>query len=161
MLDKDLNWKKLQQSDDGPEGRYGHFLGSYDNKLIVFGGKSSKMTELNDLWVYNLDSNQWMEIVYTNIIPNVPQTKFMPSGSIIDNYGVLLLFGGKSQVEDTNIYLLKLDVLSEIISYREEHRKINYNSDIEYISKISRLWQIIKTSKKYIYIYIYIYFIKI
>lgn len=49
-----------------PMPRYGHSMVSYgDNFLVLFGGKDMNDDLLNDLWLFNLETKEWEEIVDT------------------------------------------------------------------------------------------------
>jgi hypothetical protein len=123
----------------GPSGRYGHFMGYYDGKLIVFGGKDKNEVMLNDLWVYDIQKDFWTEIVYNNLVNNIPKPKFLVTGCLLPKYGFFLFFGGKFS-EDNNIYLLNLNILNEILLLKYNNR---YNiDDIETIAKLNKLWKI-------------------
>ncbi len=123
----------------GPSGRYGHFMGSYDGKLIVFGGKDKNEVILNDLWVYDIQKDFWTEIVYNNLVNNIPKPKFLVTGCLLPKYGFFLFFGGRFS-EDNNIYLLNLNILNEILLLKYNNR---YNiEDIETIAKLNKLWKI-------------------
>lgn len=140
LLSTDLKWKRIPRGEkQGPSGRYGHFMSSYDGKLIVFGGKDKDERSLNDLWVYDLANENWTEIVYNNIITNVPKPKFLTTGVLIKRYGVILFFGGKNS-EDNSIYLLNLNILFEILLLKKENK---YSLDhIESVAKLNKLWTI-------------------
>ena len=45
----DLIWKTIQlnEKDIVPSGRYGHFISTFEKKLIVFGGKDKNEISLN------------------------------------------------------------------------------------------------------------------
>jgi hypothetical protein len=139
-LGADLIWKRNSRKDrTGPTGRYGHFMSSYDGKLIVFGGKEKNEVSLNDLWIYDLAKESWTEIAYNNIVTNVPKAKFLVSGVLLKKYGVILFFGGKNS-EDNHIYLLNLNILFEILQLKNENR---YSTDnVETVAKLNKLWTI-------------------
>jgi hypothetical protein len=134
-------WRKIQrQNKIGPSGRYGHFMGFYQGKLIVFGGKDRNDMTLNDLWIYNIDHDIWTEINYNNIVTNIPKPKFLVSGCLLEKYGFIIFFGGKYS-EDNNIYLLNLNILNEILMLKYNNR---YNiDDVETVAKLNKLWTII------------------
>lgn len=123
----------------GPCGRYGHFMGFFDGKLIVFGGKDKNEVTLNDLWIYDIHKDIWTEIVYNNIVNNIPKPKFLVSSCIMPKHGFFLFFGGKFS-EDNNIYLLNLNILNEILML---HYNNKYSvDDIETVAKLNKLWKI-------------------
>jgi hypothetical protein len=123
----------------GPRGRYGHFMGYYDGKLIVFGGKDKNDVLLNDLWVYDIQKDLWTEIEYNNLVNNIPKPKFLVSGCLLPRYGMFFFFGGKFS-EDNNIYLLNLNILNEILILKYKNR-FSYE-DIETLAKLNKLWKI-------------------
>ena len=139
----DLIWKTIQlnEKDIVPSGRYGHFISTFEKKLIVFGGKDKNEISLNDLWIFDMDKNIWIQIEYNNIISNVPKSKFLVSGCLIEKYGIIIFFGGKNS-EDNDIYLLNLNILNEILQLKYENK---YSIDeSETVAKLNILWTIKK-----------------
>lgn len=136
-----MKWKIIPQDNkkNAPIGRYGHFMGVFENKIIVFGGKDKNDESLSDLWVYNLEDNFWTEIEYNNIVTNVPKPKFLVSGCLIENYGYILFFGGKSS-EDSHVYILNLYILNEILILKNDN-KYSINN-LETVAKLNKLWTI-------------------
>jgi N-acetylneuraminic acid mutarotase len=45
-----------------PIGRYGHSSATYNGHLIVFGGIHEITKELNDLYIFNFQTNQWRRL---------------------------------------------------------------------------------------------------
>jgi hypothetical protein len=125
-------WVRLTQSGSNrPEPRYGHFMTHFDNYLIVFAGKDTNENNLNDLWLYSLNNNEWINIDYKNKT-NAPSPRFLPSGELVVNHGRLILFGNKD-TEDHALYFLDLKILFQIIDYQKQ-------KDIDYDSKLHKLW---------------------
>lgn len=127
-----------------PEPRFGHFMSYFENYLIIFGGKNKNDTILNDLWVLNFSSKnnpKWINIDYlTSPTKNIPSPKFIASGGLIRNHGVILIFGGKNNFDDKNIYMLDLKILTQLIEFKLNPSK---ESTGEYSKKIPHLWKII------------------
>lgn len=149
-MGSDLVWKAIPKNDKGeaPVGRYGHFMSTFERKLIVFGGKDKNEISLNDLWIYDMDKYFWTQIHYNNIVTNAPKSKFLVSGCLIEKYGIILFFGGKHS-EDNNIYLLNLNILMEIISSKNENK---YSiEEVETVAKLNKLWTIKTETSKSIF----------
>ena len=140
-----LKWNKINilNANLGPGARFGHFMTYFENYLILFGGENNNKTVLNDLWIYDIVSNFWISIEYSNS-KNIPKSKFLPSGELIENHGMVLFFGGKNNFDDTNIYLLNLKILLSLINSKKS--KIN-NIDFDYSTKVNHLWTIIETKE--------------
>jgi hypothetical protein len=132
FLLNNTEWVTLPQHGNiKPEPRYGHFMTFYDGYLILFGGRNINENNLNDLWLYNLDNNDWINIDYKNKT-NAPSARFLSSGEIVTNYGKLILFGNKD-VEDRTVYSLDLKILFRIIEYQKL-------KNVDYDSKLHKLW---------------------
>jgi len=59
-------WLQILTSSSVPNSRYGANIRWIDEqKLFLFGGINSKGV-LNDSWLYNINSNKWIEIIMTN-----------------------------------------------------------------------------------------------
>jgi hypothetical protein len=127
-----------------PEPRYGHFMTHFENYLIVFGGKNKNEEILNDLWVLDFTDKsnpKWINIDYsTSPSKNIPSAKYIASGGLIRNHGLVLIFGGKNNFDDKNIYLLDLKILSQLIEFK---LNLSKESSEEYSKKIPHLWKII------------------
>ena len=57
-----LCWTKVSsnQIEDGFLSRSGHASGTFKNQfMFVFGGIHEVTKELDDLWIFNPDSNRW------------------------------------------------------------------------------------------------------
>ena len=45
-----------------PSTRSNHTMIQYENKLIVFGGFGEIVYSKNDLWLYNIERNNWLMV---------------------------------------------------------------------------------------------------
>jgi hypothetical protein len=125
------NWVKLEQSGIKPEPRYGHFLTYYDGYVILFGGRDIKENNLNDLWLYELKSREWINIDYKNKT-NAPSPRFLTSGELAMSHGKIVIFGNKDY-EDKTIYFLDIKILLQVINYQRY-------KEIDYDNKLHKLW---------------------
>lgn len=81
-------WTEVTTDGIKPERRRYHSLEYYDGNLIMFGGRSLSNTLLSDCWIYNIENNQWYDIVMTG---GKPGAEFATSIVVNDK---LYLFGG-------------------------------------------------------------------
>ncbi|KAJ5072581.1 hypothetical protein M0811_01596 [Anaeramoeba ignava] len=75
----------------GPCGRDCHSLVSYKNNLYVFGGVQDKSKLLNDLWQYNLETNEWFEL---KPLGEKPCPRHFHTGVVIGSF--MYVFGGSN-----------------------------------------------------------------
>ncbi|KAI9204551.1 uncharacterized protein BJ171DRAFT_504620 [Polychytrium aggregatum] len=97
-LDVD-NWTWIHVSVDGhPPGHSLHTACLYGNKMIVYGGRSGRVTPANNsiccskLWIYDIDRNSWSWMLTS---PKIP-ARAGHSASVHGNH--LLVFGGLTDV---------------------------------------------------------------
>ena len=114
-------------------------MSPFEGNLIVFGGKNGQDITLNELWVYNSAKDMWTEIVYNNIVTNVPKPKYLVSGCLVERYGVILFFGGR-HTENNSIYFLNLNILSELLQM--QNTISNPHDNVDYVAKLNKLWTI-------------------
>lgn len=136
-------WEIINVKNDfKPCERYGHNMFYFEDYLILFAGKDKNDNILSDLWVFDLNENNWIEINYkldldnnsrnvyeinksdqTNQLYNYQDVKFygikkyLSSGTVLKNLGKILIFGGSNNFDDKNIYLLDLKNLIEVILF--------------------------------------------
>jgi len=46
----------------GPSKRASMSVGVYDQKMYVFGGQEDDNKKMNDLWCFDLQTNQWSQV---------------------------------------------------------------------------------------------------
>ncbi|KAJ5073642.1 kelch domain-containing protein [Anaeramoeba ignava] len=64
------NWSKSQSTSSSlPEGRYSFSMIPYKKKFYIFGGVPSNQRRFNDLWSFDIESNEWEEIKPKGKIP--------------------------------------------------------------------------------------------
>jgi len=51
----ELLYADLNRTNNCPQGRWGHTLAVYRNKLILYGGLSTNNEALDDIWMIDLD----------------------------------------------------------------------------------------------------------
>lgn len=92
-------WTQLVES-DGPGARYGHVaaIDTDRNRMIVFGGLvrdpiTGTANETNDLWAFDLATNDWSPLETGG--PKPARRQFA-AGSVLPGSGSLILFGGRS-----------------------------------------------------------------
>eukprot|EP00347_Sterkiella_histriomuscorum_P015300 403357546 len=98
-----MNWEHFSQTqllgmsnspqEGYPEARYGHVMAAYYDYLIVFGGANSKLELMNDLWIYSIQKNIWVQIPH-NI--NEPRRIVHATANLIEPENKLIIFNGKS-----------------------------------------------------------------
>jgi hypothetical protein len=109
-----------------PTPRYGAFMTEFEDFLILFGGRDAKENDLNDLWVMDLSTSNhytWTKIDFPANSTHAPKGKFLPAGCVIKNYGKIIIYGGKSNFDDVNLYYLDLKILFEIYKYKQQLNK--------------------------------------
>ena len=67
--------------------RYCHAFFYYNNNLYIFGGKSGATTFLNDLYKFDLNTQQW-DVMESGATP-----RYMPVFAALDNYGLIVGLG--------------------------------------------------------------------
>ena len=65
------------------------------NRLYIFGGINGYFSTLNDLWVYNTDSNTWTELIPDGAVGSPSSRHEALSGSH-SHGGRLILYGGET-----------------------------------------------------------------
>lgn len=158
-----LSWEKVKFiGEEKPVPRYGGILINYEDYLILFGGKNEKEEDMNDLWIFNLntlnalyDKNKnltpsWTHIDYPNT-KNTPSKKFLPSAEIIADHGKILIYGGKSIIDDFNIYILDIKILLELLNYKlfysypkNKGKVYPKEADFDYSSIATHLWKVVE-----------------
>ena len=70
-----LQWREVQTTGDGPVARQGHNLVFDDqsNRLVLFGGSDENGTQLNDVWLFDIDNGTWTE-------PDIDSSEPAPEG---------------------------------------------------------------------------------
>lgn len=88
-----IDWTHKQHSQEGaPSPRKGHSVSVvHQDALLVFGGRNDTHY-FNDLWMYNLTTNAWHEVVPTSNNRPSPRDHHAAAG----NGDTLVLFGGRS-----------------------------------------------------------------
>lgn len=88
-------WKQLHPVNQGPVGRSRPNLWLVGNRLYLFGGITASFKTLNDLWVYELRTNAW-----TQVIPNgekgAPPPRHEAQAGTKPRLGKLTLYGGET-----------------------------------------------------------------
>lgn len=99
------NWAQINASNPGPSGRSRPAAWMVDNKLYIFGGINAYFATLNDLWVYSLESNLWVELIPHGAVGSPPSRHEAMSGTRVQN-GKLLIYGGEQVDADFNFLTL-------------------------------------------------------
>ena len=91
------NWYKLSTTGKAPQPRYLHTMNYWIDLscLVVFGGRSEHLEKnqkqfyFNDIWLFQIQSYQWCQVEYKNIVPEVRHWH------VSSLYGTkLMIFGG-------------------------------------------------------------------
>ena len=125
---KPCQWKKIENiKGNKPSERYFHSMNYYEpgNFLIIHGGRNDSKSEsfaLNDTYLFDLDSYQWVKV---DLVSNVPNYTIFPRcshDSVIysDN---LIIFGGMNNKSYLGSSLF-------IISLNSDLSNINKNTNI-------------------------------
>ena len=64
--------------------------------MIVFGGKANHIgSRLNDLWIFNISDELWLQVITNQKVPNLPCAR-SGHGLAYDNGQQIFLFGGRT-----------------------------------------------------------------
>src|SRR5579883_2172252 len=86
------SWTNLNPSNT-PPGRYLHSA-IYDsslNTMLIFGGQDAPGYVLNDLWSYNISSNNWTQLNPSNPPPNSPPARSGHSAIYVSSLNTMLI----------------------------------------------------------------------
>ena len=109
--DVDANaWTELHPSNAGPSPRSRPSAWIVDDKLYIFGGVNSFFQVLDDLWVYDLDSNAWTELIPLGAAGSPPPRHEAANGI---RGGRLVIYGGEAIDE-----FFQFTVLDDTWEYR-------------------------------------------
>lgn len=68
-------WEHLKCNEaDAPRGRAGHSMAVYKNHIIMFGGLYEITRELNDMYVFNVQKNEWRRLFKSTNEDNMSMT---------------------------------------------------------------------------------------
>lgn len=87
-------WQRRVPRNRGPIGRSAPTVFIDRSRIYVFGGVTAAFETLNDLWVYDLDSNRWKELS-RNGAPDAPPSRHEAMSGSEPVRGRLLLYGGE------------------------------------------------------------------
>lgn len=88
-------WTELQPINSGPSGRSRPSAWVVEDRLYVFGGVTTSFEVRNDLWVYDLDSNAWTELIPHGATGSPPPRHEAAAGTRARG-GRLVIYGGES-----------------------------------------------------------------
>ncbi|XXX74667.1 kelch repeat-containing protein [Sorangium sp. So ce134] len=88
-------WIEIHAENAGPVGRSRPNVWFAGGKLYVFGGVTSAFEFMNDLWVYDLASNRWKELVPAGA-PGSPRGRHEAMAGTTPIRGKLTLYGGET-----------------------------------------------------------------
>lgn len=74
-----------------------------DQKLTVFGGSTSKVSMLNDLWFHSVISGHWAEVTFPFHLSDKrsrlePENRWKGSFTTLENNSMAILFGGSDVI---------------------------------------------------------------
>ncbi|MDB6174824.1 MAG: hypothetical protein JWL59_4135 [Chthoniobacteraceae bacterium] len=92
-------WSQIHAINAGPSGRSRPALWLVGSKMYVFGGITDSFATLNDLWVYNLNSNAWTLLIADGAAGSPPSRHEAISGSR-HRFGKLVIYGGETLSEN-------------------------------------------------------------
>lgn len=132
-------WSKIEYNNNAPEGRGGHSLFAYENKVYIYGGWNSEM-QFNNVIQFDLDKREWSDNDCINgihrwnhssvLVEAIPTWKFFIFGGECAEFmeGLDRKFGN---YVNSSCYLdLGTMLWSEYASDPEEH--VNLPSPREY-----------------------------
>jgi hypothetical protein len=90
-----MEWSILHTTGAIPSSRYGHGTALVGGKLYLFGGRNS-METLNDLYVLDMHSLQWEEILPFGTLAPPPLDLFGFCHSVVDGTSLLVVTGGRT-----------------------------------------------------------------
>ena len=88
-------WSQIQPVNAGPSGRSRPAVWMVGNRLYVFGGINGFFSTLNDLWVFNVQSRQWTELIPDGAVGSPPPRHEAAYGTGAQG-GRLILYGGET-----------------------------------------------------------------
>jgi hypothetical protein len=91
----DNAWTELHPTNPGPPARSRPSAWIVDDKLYIFGGVTSFFQVRNDLWVYDLGTNTWTELLPQGAPGSPPPRHEAATGSPVKG-GRIVLYGGES-----------------------------------------------------------------
>lgn len=89
------SWSQIQPVNAGPSGRSRPAVWMVGNRLYVFGGINGFFSTLNDLWVYNVESQRWTELIPDGAAGSPPPRHEAAYGTGAQG-GRLILYGGET-----------------------------------------------------------------
>jgi N-acetylneuraminic acid mutarotase len=87
-------WSRLGPPAGGPMGRSRPNMWLVGRKLYVFGGITSAFETLNDLWSFDLRTNEWTQLIAGGA-PGSPPTRHEGQAGTIPLNGKLIVYGGE------------------------------------------------------------------
>jgi N-acetylneuraminic acid mutarotase len=88
-------WTQIHASNAGPGGRSRPAAWMVGNQLYLFGGINAYFATMNDLWVYDLDSNTWSELIPDGAAGSPPSRHEAMSGARVQG-DKLVIYGGET-----------------------------------------------------------------
>ena len=126
ILSENKTWYKVESPDtmQRPNPRYGMGIISFDNGkyFLIYGGKNEKNKYENDLWVFDVENQEWHFIGKSQDILNFPINSFIPTLSLFESKGIIVCFGSTNILND-NIYIIDIYILKQILSLEESKSK--------------------------------------
>ena len=71
-------------------GRFSHSANLYGDSMVVFGGESQNGSLHNDLWLYDITQDRWIELTVNDTTKPPPVTEH--AATVVDDK--LYIFGG-------------------------------------------------------------------
>ena len=150
IFTEESTWTMIDyNSTDVPSKRYGMGIQSFDQGkyIVVFGGKNDEENYINDMWLYNVNDNKWYMIYdeKTKVL-NSPYNKEEVSSLLIENHGIIILYGGSAKDSDnTSIYSIDISVLKQFIKIDPSNTK----QKLELYSKLFSIHSIPQLGSRY------------
>ena len=99
-------WRTVVQTDPWPSARKGHAMAAVSDGFFIFGGILQNGSHSNDLWFFNVSTNQFSErAVNSTIIPLAVTGHTLTS---VESW--VYLFGGKGEDRVLIDYMYRIDI---------------------------------------------------
>jgi hypothetical protein len=88
-------WTQLRSATAGPPGRANPLMWQVGERVFVFSGATGSQQALNDLWMFDLRTSRWAELV-PNGAAGAPPARFAAYAGTEASLGRLTVYGGLS-----------------------------------------------------------------
>ncbi|KAJ3444786.1 leucine-zipper-like transcriptional regulator [Anaeramoeba flamelloides] len=130
-------WKRIKSKGTMPCARFSHTLTTYDeNRIILHGGVGPKKIPLNDLWIYTISENRWVEYLPEQEQPQ-PIPRHLHTTVVMNKE--LFVFGGtngktrlntlsKCEFLENTVHWSNLAPYGNVPTSRRDHSAVAYQN---------------------------------